>query len=154
LPRKVLVYGIGNPGRQDDALGILLVDKLNEWIREKGVESIQTDQNYQLNIEDAELISEFDLVIFIDASVIDIESTYFEKIVPDYRTDFSMHSVEPSFVVGICYQIFNKKPDCYQLHIKGYKFDFMKPMTVEAQDNLNKAFDKILSVLSEKADVV
>ena len=92
---------------------------LETWIQEENLSGIDTDQNYQLNIEDAERISGFDLVIFVDASVHDIKSTLIEKISPDFRADFSMHSVEPAFVVGLCHQMFNDNPECYQMHMFG-----------------------------------
>ena len=61
--KKVLIYGYGNPGRQDDALGILLVEKMELWAKENGLGFIDFDSNYQLNIEDAMAISEYDIVI-------------------------------------------------------------------------------------------
>ncbi|MBN1952839.1 MAG: hydrogenase maturation protease [Bacteroidales bacterium] len=146
---RILIYGIGNPGRQDDALGILLVDKLDAWLKENPHVRAETDQNYQLNIEDADRIADFDRVVFVDASVHDIESTLLEKIVPDFRSDFSMHYVEPSFVVGLCHQVFDRKPACYQLHIKAYEFEFMKPLTEGGKKNLEIAFKEILDFLQQ-----
>ena len=144
---SVLVYGIGNPGRQDDALGTSLVDMIDQWITEKDYRHIHTDQNYQLNIEDADLIGNYDLVIFVDASVLEITSTLMEEVQPDLRTDFSMHSVEPAFVVGLCRQMFKKTPKCYQLHIKAYEFGFMKPMTQQARQNLELAFQQLCNFI-------
>lgn len=141
--KQILIYGIGNPGRQDDALGVLLADKVQSWIEQNSYQHIQTDQNYQLNIEDADRISEFDVVVFVDASVLDISSVLMEEVIPNMKTDFSMHSVEPSFVVGLCQQIFKRTPSCYQLHIKAYSFEFMKPLTKEAEKNLQIAFEEL-----------
>ena len=50
---KILVYGYGNPGRQDDGLGISLVEMIEDWKNKKKLSYIETDSNYQLNIEDA-----------------------------------------------------------------------------------------------------
>ena len=66
---KTLVYGIGNVGRQDDGLGIRLIQRLSDRIKELGKdETLVLESNYQLSIEDALLISTFDVAIFIDAS--------------------------------------------------------------------------------------
>jgi len=138
-PLKILIYGYGNPGRQDDALGIHLVDYIEHWARENQFTNIETDQNYQLNIEDAERISSFDLVIFCDASVKDIEHSKLEEVVPDLRTEFSMHAVTPSFVFGLCQRIFNRNPRTYQLNIKGYSWEFMQHITEQAGKNLQQA---------------
>ena len=137
--KKVLVYGYGNPGRQDDALGIVMVENIKNWAEENGFSSIEVDQNYQLNIEDSSRIMDFDLVVFIDASIIDIESFQLEKVTPDLKTDFSMHSVSPSFVLGLCREISDTCPQVYQLHVKGYDFEFMKEMSQAAKKNLTAA---------------
>ena len=66
--REILIYGYGNPGRQDDGLGIFLSEKIDNWIKDKDIKSIKVDYNYQLNIEDVAEIANKDLVIFVDAS--------------------------------------------------------------------------------------
>ena len=62
---KILFYGYGNPGRQDDGLGIMFIEQIEQWIKDENLENIETDSNYQLNIEDAEIISHKDFVIFL-----------------------------------------------------------------------------------------
>jgi hydrogenase maturation protease len=147
---RILIYGYGNPGRQDDGLGIMLSEEIEKWTHSSNLSNIDVDQNYQLNIEDAEKISKYDLVIFIDASVNDIKSFTFDIIKPDLKTDFSMHSVTPSFVVGICEQIFGYHPQAYQLQIKGYKWEFMRDVSSGAKRNLLASLDYLKMILIEK----
>jgi hydrogenase maturation protease len=59
---KILVYGIGNPGRQDDGLGILFAEKIEEWLQNQGFINVEVTSNYQLNIEDAEKISHYTML--------------------------------------------------------------------------------------------
>jgi len=146
---KILIYGYGNPGRQDDALGVLLSEKIEVWVKENDYPFITVDQNYQLNIEDAEYISNYDLVIFLDASVEEIESVLIEPVHPNLKTDFSMHSVTPAFVLGLTHQIFNQSPETFQLHIKGYKYNFMESLTEGAITNLETAFAELISFLKK-----
>jgi hydrogenase maturation protease len=147
---QILIYGYGNPGRQDDALGLQLAEYIEKWAQDNHYPSIITDTNYQLNIEDAERISGFDLVLFCDASVSDIDQVLFEEITPSLKTDFSMHAVTPSFVLGLCQSIFNAQPLAYQIHIKGYGWDFMQPITMEAEKNLRKAEEMLTKFLVER----
>lgn len=147
--KKVLVYGYGNPGRQDDALGIFIADSIQKWIDERDISSIEVDQNYQLNIEDASKIKDFDLVIFADASIKIMDSFKLEEVIPDLKTEFSMHSVSPSFVLGLCQEISEICPKVYQLHIKGYTFEFMQEMSNKAKENLNKADRYLKKFLKE-----
>ena len=60
---KTIVIGIGNNGRQDDGLGWMFLDFLDEQNA-----NIDLEYRYQLQIEDADLISNYDTVIFVDAT--------------------------------------------------------------------------------------
>jgi hydrogenase maturation protease len=149
-PPCILVYGYGNPGRQDDVLGIDLTGEIENWCKNKGLKNITFEQNYQLNIEDAEKISNFDVVIFADATISDIGSFTFEEVKPDLKTEFTMHSVAPSFVLGLCQQIFNKHPKTFQLQIKGFCWEFMEESTAGARKNLNEAIEFLKIYFTEQ----
>ncbi len=137
---KLLLYGYGNPGRMDDGLGNTFVDEMQRWIEQEGIENIHTDSNYQLNIEDAEKISAYDRVIFVDASKEDIEHFSFTKVdAGKARVEFTMHAVSPAYVLYLCEDLFHKTPDTYLLHIKGYEWDFRETLTPRAQENKSLA---------------
>jgi len=140
---KILIYGYGNPGRQDDGLGARFVELIDKWIKEEKLENISTDCNYQLNIEDAAVIAEYDTVIFIDASVVeDVEQFRLETIEPNDATiEFTMHAVSTAYVVDLCRKIYGKIPKAYVLHIKAYEFDFKEELTAKAAENMLAAFD-------------
>jgi hydrogenase maturation protease len=136
---KILVYGFGNPGRQDDILGIAVCDAIEKWAHDANIIDLQTDSNYQLNIEDADRISDFDLVIFADASTEEINDCLFTPLEPSAKIDFTMHSVSPAFILNLCGEIYNKRPEAYLLHIKGYEWEFMEEISIRAEQNLNNA---------------
>lgn len=151
---KILVYGFGNPGRQDDCLANSLVEKAQKWAKHNEIENVEFDSNYQLNIEDAEQISHYDKVIFADASQEPIDDFYLSKVQPsDAKVEFSMHAVSPSYVVDLCNKMYGKTPETYLLHIKGYEWEFMSPMTIKAINNLEVALDflkyKIITLSKE-----
>jgi hydrogenase maturation protease len=151
--KKILFYGYGNPGRQDDALGISFVDEMEKWVRTLNIENISFDTNYQLNIEDAEEISGYDLVIFADASMEPIEGFEFSKIKrSDAQVEFTMHAVSVSFVVDLCYKMYNKVPDAYLVHLKGYEWDldFDKGLTEQAAIHLQDALDFMKEMVFQK----
>lgn len=140
--KKTLIYGYGNPGRQDDGLGNEFVEIIDRWIVLEGVEGVYTDSNYQLNIEDSDTISSADIVVFVDATIEEIDDFYINKVEPsEAKVEFSMHAVSPAFVVNLCNEIYGKYPECYLIHIKGYEWDFAEGLTDKAKENLNKAID-------------
>jgi hydrogenase maturation protease len=138
---KILIYGYGNPGRQDDGLGNLFVELTEKWAKDEGLTNLSFDSNYQLNIEDSANIVACDIVIFIDASLETIEDFVLTEITPSPKVEFSMHSVSASFVVKLCNDIYEKTPKSFLLHLKGYEWDFKTGITQRALENLNKAFE-------------
>ena len=139
--KRVLIYGYGNPGRQDDALGNEMVIKIQEWIDEHGLSCMTTDSNYQLNIEDADKIAEWEIVVFVDASKEGIHEYKYCKIKPEEdKIEFSMHAVSPAYVLHLSEKLFNKKPETYIMGIKGYEWDFKEGLSDNAKLNLEQAF--------------
>lgn len=141
---KILIYGYGNPGRQDDGLGPQCALIIDEWIQKEMISNIFTDSNYQLNIEDAAEIANYDIVIFADASVVDIQDYKLEEVLADDASiEFTMHAVSPAYVLDLCRKIYGKEPKTYVLHIKGYEFDFIEELTEKSRNNLEKACEFI-----------
>src|ERR1700736_2899505 len=82
-----LIYGIGNVGRQDDGLGWAFVDWLQAEDRCSNAEMLK---GYQLLLEDAELISNKERVLFIDATKdVAVASFTLERAAP--KMDFSFN---------------------------------------------------------------
>jgi hydrogenase maturation protease len=147
--RRVLLYGYGNPGRKDDGLGPVLSDLLEKWIVQEDLKNMQVDSNYQLNIEDALTIRDYDIVIFIDASIEDIDSFTVTRVEPSDRVNYTMHSVSPSFVLHLCEKIFQYVPETFLVHIKGYEFELEEGLSDKAAENLHLAFRFIKDLLLE-----
>jgi hydrogenase maturation protease len=153
--KRILLYGYGNPGRQDDGLGNQFIEMMEEWITKNNIEGIELDSNYQLNIEDADAISDKDIVVFIDASVEDINDFYIDKVDPsNAKVEFTMHAVSVGFVVSLCNQLYDKYPEVYLLHIKAYEFDFGEGLTEKATKNLDKAVVFMQNKLANKEKFV
>src|SRR5579864_8005890 len=95
-PPRVLVYGYGNPGRQDDGAGVALVEELEAELGGRGrgaLSGVTFDTGYQLNAEDALAASQNDVVIFVDASRDTSERFCFRAISPAPTVSFSTHAM-------------------------------------------------------------
>jgi hydrogenase maturation protease len=146
---QILVYGYGNPGRQDDGLGIELVSRLEKWAADTGLVDIEFDNNYQLNIEDADVISRKDLVIFVDASEENIEDFCLSKVDGNGKLSFTTHAASPAYIVKLCQELFQKEPLVFLLHIKGYEWAFQEGLSSKAQINLEKAVFYMKDILGD-----
>lgn len=147
---QILIFGYGNPGRQDDGLGAAFIARMEEWLKVHPNENIHLDTNYQLNIEDAEQISAYDTVLFVDASLEPIDGFSITQVLPsEAKVEFTMHAVSPAFVLDLCQKIFQRTPETYLLHIKGYEWEFSEQLSDEARANLDAAFDYIAGKLMQ-----
>ena len=151
---KILLYGYGNPGRQDDGLGIAFVEQMEKWVNDKGLEGFTFENNYQLNIEDAEEVSDKDLVIFADASQEDIDDFCVSKVDKSSKATFTTHAASPGYIIHLCDELFKKTPFTLLVHLKGYEWEFQEGLTGKAQKNLEDAIAYFQELLKEPELIV
>lgn len=144
---KTLFYGYGNPGRQDDGLGVALAKRLEN----AGIDGFEYAVNYQLNIEDAYEITRYDAVIFADASVEAGEPFEFKRVLSSRDIAFTTHAMPASSVLALCEELFSKAPAAYILAIRGYEWDTVEALSMNAAANLEKAFDFMVSLTAQSS---
>ncbi len=151
---RILIYGYGNPGRQDDGLGIALTQRLEAWVLENQIAGVEFDNNYQLNIEDAAAIAENDLVIFADASEENIEDFCLSRVDGSSKVAFTTHAASPGYIVQLCKELFQKEPLVLLLHIKGYEWAFQEGISDRARENLDQAFEYMQNLLRNPGNLI
>lgn len=137
--KKILLHAYGNPGRGDDGLGNEFITNMERWIADAGITNVATESSYQLNIEDAAAIADFDITIFVDASRADGEPFLFAPIQPNPAQSFTTHSVSPASLLALCRELYGRTPLVYLLQIKGYHWEFGEGLSPEAAQNLEKS---------------
>ena len=50
-PIKILIYGYGNSGRQDDGLGHEFIKRMEKWVRSEELTDIELASDFQLKME-------------------------------------------------------------------------------------------------------
>jgi len=144
--KKTLVIGYGNPGRGDDGLGPALAGMV-ERARIGGV-TVQMD--YQLTVENAHDVAQYDMVIFADASVNETEPFTLAPLVPDLEPRFDSHSLAPGTVLYLAQSLFGAAPEAYLVGVRGYEFDFFgERLSVKAEANLAAAARRVVDMLCE-----
>ena len=134
-----LIYGIGNAGRQDDGLGWAFIDRLEE-IRPGPRARLR--RTYQLNLEDADLISRYARVLFVDATK-DPAVQSFTLSRPEPKLDFSFtsHAISVQSILATSQQCFEYVPVAYLLAIRGYEWELREGLTSPAQHNLRRSME-------------
>ena len=151
---KILLYGYGNPGRQDDGLGIAFVEQMEQWVIDNDLKGYSFENNYQLNIEDAEEVSDKDLVIFADASQEDIEDFCVSKVDKSSKATFTTHAASPGYIMHLCKELFKKTPFTLLVHLKGYEWEFQEGLSEKAQKNLDDALAYFKELMLEPGEIV
>jgi hydrogenase maturation protease len=145
---KVLLLAYGNPGRCDDGLGPALAAELEEL----HLPDVTIDVDYQLTVEDAARVAEYDVVIFADAEVQGPGPFSFRPLEPATANTggvtFSSHSASPAGVLGLAAELFSARPAAYVLGIRGYEFnEFGEDLSAAARENLAHAVRFLTPVL-------
>lgn len=148
MRNRILVYGYGNPGRQDDGLGPALVERIEREL----IPGVATDSSYQLQVEDAVAVSEAETVIFVDAASTGVEPFTFSELEPANEIRFTTHSVSPGSVLALCHEMYGKAARAYVLAIRGYRWEFVEKLSEAAEENLDQAYrflkGKILEIMN------
>jgi len=130
-----IIIGIGNSGRQDDGLGWMFLDFLDEQKTNFDIE-----YRYQLQIEDADLISNYDKVIFVDATKEDTEEGFYLKpCQPSEAYGFSTHALNPETILYLSQKLYNHNPDASVFAIQGYDWELKIGLSNKGNINLEKA---------------
>ncbi|MCP3933274.1 MAG: hydrogenase maturation protease [Bacteroidetes bacterium] len=134
--KDTIVFGIGNCGRRDDGLGWAFLDAVKEDGRFKGV----LEHRFQLQVEDADLITNYKNVLFVDAYEPNLPDGFLlEKCKPAGKFSFSTHQIEPSSILFLCQDLFEYLPNSHLLIIQGYEWELNNEMSLGAHKNLKKA---------------
>lgn len=143
---RVLVYGIGNPGRQDDALGVRVVEALE---RVTPPVSATLEANYQLAPEDALLLSQHDVVIFVDATMDPDAATPFAvtSVSPGAIHAFTSHALDMGTLVELCRRLYGHAPRAYAMALPAYQFEVNADLSPLAAAHLAVACDALRGAL-------
>lgn len=158
---KTLLIGIGNPGRGDDGLGPALVERLAgaapESIPEGAIIALPDGAaavwKYQLNIEDASLISDYDRVLFADASgsaAPVLGTAALEPLQPAASITFTSHELSPASVLALGQDLFGRSPAAWLLAMAGSSWELGQGLSNSALAALD-AGEALLRTWLEKA---
>jgi len=137
---RLLLFGYGNPGRGDDALGPDLVGD----IEERNLEGIACQQDMQLQVEHVADMAGCDRVLFVDADASCAEPWVFSEISAEKDDSYTSHAMSPVALLYAYRQVYGKNaPAAFLLRIRGYDFELGSPLSVQAAFNLSAAINLV-----------
>lgn len=136
----LLVVGVGNPSRGDDALGPTFLARIEAACAgpiARGEVELLTD--FQLQIEHALDLEGRARVVFVDASVAAPAPFSFARVEARASRSAASHALSPSEVLAVMGQIGGRPPEAFVLAIRGERFELGEEIGGEARRNLDAA---------------
>jgi len=134
---RALIYGIGNVGRQDDGLGWAFVDRIEQRSDRPAARLVR---GYQLQLEDADLVSRASRVLFVDATKkTSVRCFSLYRPTPRLDVSFTTHALSIPTVLATSLSCFGVLPEVTVLAVRGYEWELQTGLTDRAATNLAAA---------------
>lgn len=136
----LLILGVGNPSRGDDALGPLFIERANTLLaREVSAGEIELLTDFQLQIEHALDLEGRARVVFVDASVRAAPPFEFTPVTARPEGSPSTHAMSPAAVLDTHRAIVGPPPEAWVLAIRGERFELGEDLSASARAHLDAA---------------
>jgi hydrogenase maturation protease len=135
----ILVFGYGNPGRGDDALGPEFVARLqHEGTDAAGDAECLTDM--QLQVEHVTDLCGRRLLLFVDADATCQSPFRLSRIYAEKDGSYTSHAMTPGALLYAYRQVYGTQaPPAFLLCIRGHGFELGDSLSGEAAANLEAA---------------
>ncbi len=140
----ILLVGIGNTNKGDDGLGWRFVEE----VESSGYDYFDMELRSRLRAEDATLVSEYEIVIFVVA----VEENLSEGF--EVRTGFASGNAffskqvqAPGAILFLCNTLYGKFPKAYIVAISGEAWEPEAFLSKVAQKNLQAALGYFIEQL-------
>ncbi len=138
----IVVLACGNPSRGDDALGPLLLGRLDAWLAEEGLAGhFELIEDFQFQIEHALDLEGRAAALFIDAGQ-DTPGPYaLQPAVADDTPGHSTHAISPGAVLAVyCRIVGGEPPPASVLCVRGEAYELGEGLSAAATENLEAAW--------------
>ena len=111
----ILLFGYGNPGCGDDALGVLLL----EAIAAQDLPGVECQTDMQLQVEHITDLVGREYVLFMDADMSCAAPYVVEQLTAQQDSSYTSHALSPAAVLHAFRQVYGvDMPSAYLLHIR------------------------------------
>lgn len=141
----VLVLACGNPSRGDDALGPLLLERLQAWLDSAGLAAgFELIGDFQLQVEHALDLVGRHLVLFIDAGQQTPAPFVFRQLQATDVASHSTHALSPEAVLAVLPRINHEAPPpAFLLCVRGESFALGEGLSGAATRHAEAAFERL-----------
>lgn len=145
---KLLLFGYGNPGRGDDALGPELIAR----IAHMHLADVECLNDMQLQIEHVTDLAECEQVLFIDADMSCAEPFELSEISAVEDDSYTSHAMNPAALLHAYGKVYGKDaPPAFLLCIRGHDFGLGDLLSGKASANLEAAMKLVVELCTSSS---
>ncbi len=154
---RTLVIGYGNPSRQDDGVGLAVVNGLRSRagrrLLEEGEDgfddlghALDTLFLQQLSPELAETLVEYDHVVLVDAHFgLYPELVHRVALDPHIEAAIVSHHFKPGTLLALARQLYGRAPTAELVSVRGFAFDFTSELSPETAEGVARVVESLWS---------
>lgn len=146
LTPPLLIFGYGNPSRGDDALGPVLLERLEVL----DLPDVELLTDFQLQVEHALDLQDRKKLLFVDASVSCMTPYIFSRLQAEKDASFTSHVMSPMALLHAYQNLYGTPPPAYLLQIRGERFELGEPLSPKAVANLDASLDLVKKLCSNR----
>ncbi len=144
---RLLLFGYGNPGRGDDALGPMLIERIAQW----QLAGVECQQDMQLQVEHVTDLAACDLALFIDADLSCSSPFVLSELAAAADASYTTHAMSPAALLHAYRQVYRAAaPPAFLLRIRGYDFELGAELGRRAADNLEAASGLLAELCADR----
>ena len=145
----LVLFGYGNPSRGDDALGPLLLARVEAWCKDRPGVDLALVEDFQLQIEHAEDLCERSGALFLDADASCVAPFCFRRVLPVRDESYTTHELSPEALLHVYGLITGQAPPpAFVLSVRGSDFALGEALTPAATRNLEAAWSFLEGLLT------
>jgi hydrogenase maturation protease len=143
--KPILVLAVGNPSRGDDALGPLLVERLQAL----DLPDVELLTDFQLQVEYVLDLHGRQSVVFVDAAASGPAPYTFSAIGPADDSSYSSHALSPQALLAAYVRHYaTPPPSAFLLAVQGYDFELGQALSPDGAKNLEAALNHLMGRLA------
>lgn len=152
---RVLVIGFGNPSRQDDGVGLAVVNGLRARLGQAPLDegddgfsdlghSLDTLFLQQLSPELAETLTDYDHVVLVDAHFgLYPELVHRAPLDPQAGPAIVSHHFKPGTLLSLARQLYGRAPTAELISVRGFAFDFTSELSPETAAGVEQVIEEL-----------
>ena len=152
---RTLIIGYGNPSRQDDGVGLAVVNGLRaragQRLLEEGEDgfddlgtALDTLFLQQLSPELAETLIEYDRVVLVDAHFgIYPELVHRAELDPHVEAAIVSHHFKPGTLLALARQLYGRAPSGELVSVRGFAFDFTSELSPQTAEGVGQVIEEL-----------